>query len=147
MVHFLGLPAIHVDLPRLSRARRYWIDLCSGFSESLKELSYAGFLAAVTAGRKNNTMPSFRQNKNVMCYLDNIYIYLRAVPGTPLNAAGPRSINRNRPPQRKPKTNASAHCGTGRMSRKTDANRQSIWLISCTGTFPSLGVMMRVYSR
>ena len=47
-------------------------------ANSLKKLGYDGFVATVTAGRKNNTMPSFRQNKDVMCYLDNIYVYLRA---------------------------------------------------------------------
>ena len=47
-------------------------------ANSLRKLSYAEFVATVTAGRKNNTMPSFRENRNVMCYLDNIYVYLRA---------------------------------------------------------------------
>jgi methanol metabolism-related c-type cytochrome len=47
-------------------------------ANSFKKLSYAEFLATVTTGRKNNTMPSFRENRNVMCHLDAIYIYLSA---------------------------------------------------------------------
>jgi methanol metabolism-related c-type cytochrome len=52
--------------------------------DALKTLSYADFTATVIQGKKDvNTsndlvMPSFGENKNVMCYLDPIYIYLRA---------------------------------------------------------------------
>jgi len=52
--------------------------------DALKSLSYAQFTATVIAGKKdvNNSsdlvMPSFGENKNVMCYIDPIYIYLRA---------------------------------------------------------------------
>ena len=53
-------------------------------TDSLKTLSYGQFLAIVAEGKKDVTastdyvMPSFGQNKNVTCYLDDIYIYLRA---------------------------------------------------------------------
>jgi methanol metabolism-related c-type cytochrome len=53
-------------------------------ANSLKTLSYSDFLGVVAAGRKNvttaqeNVMPSFGLDKNVMCYIDDIYIYLRA---------------------------------------------------------------------
>jgi methanol metabolism-related c-type cytochrome len=52
--------------------------------ETVKRLSYADFLGIVASGRKNistateNVMPAFGDNRNVMCYLDDIYIYLRA---------------------------------------------------------------------
>src|SRR6201984_30569 len=52
--------------------------------DSLKHMSYGEFLAIVAAGRENvstaqeNVMPSFGNNKNVVCYLDDIYVYLRA---------------------------------------------------------------------
>ena len=52
--------------------------------DSLKTLSYNDFLGIVAAGRKNvntaneNVMPSFGTNKNVMCVIDDIYVYLRA---------------------------------------------------------------------
>jgi methanol metabolism-related c-type cytochrome len=47
---------------------------------SLNRLSYQEFVAAVTEGRRTaaNAMPPFRQNKMVMCYLDDLYVYLRA---------------------------------------------------------------------
>jgi methanol metabolism-related c-type cytochrome len=51
---------------------------------SLKALDYAEFIGTVVGGRKNvtssqnNVMPAFADNKNVMCYADDIYIYLRA---------------------------------------------------------------------
>jgi methanol metabolism-related c-type cytochrome len=51
---------------------------------SLATMSYADFLGIVATGRKNvsssqeNVMPAFGDNKNVVCYLDDIYVYLRA---------------------------------------------------------------------
>lgn len=52
--------------------------------ESLKNITYGDFLNIVATGRKNvsssqeNVMPAFGENSNVVCYLDDIYIYLRA---------------------------------------------------------------------
>ena len=52
--------------------------------KSLQRLSYGDFLAVVASGKKdvsnssNLVMPALGENKNVMCYLDAIYIYLRA---------------------------------------------------------------------
>jgi methanol metabolism-related c-type cytochrome len=52
--------------------------------DSLKNMNYGEFIAIVAEGRKNvstaqeNVMPSFGDNKNVVCYLDDIYVYLRA---------------------------------------------------------------------
>ena len=52
--------------------------------ESLETMSYADFLGVVATGRRNvsasqeNVMPAFGDNKNVVCYLDDIYVYLRA---------------------------------------------------------------------
>jgi methanol metabolism-related c-type cytochrome len=52
--------------------------------DSLKTMSYADFTAIVIGGRKNvntaseNVMPAFGTNPNVMCYLDDIFVYLRA---------------------------------------------------------------------
>jgi methanol metabolism-related c-type cytochrome len=53
-------------------------------AQSLKHLNYEQYAAIVVQGRKNvgggneKVMPSFGENRNVMCYLDDIYIYLRA---------------------------------------------------------------------
>ncbi|WP_310198558.1 c-type cytochrome, methanol metabolism-related [Ancylobacter sp. 3268] len=52
--------------------------------DALKRLSYSQFLDTVTNGKKNVdasqelVMPSFGVNPNVMCYIDAIFIYLRA---------------------------------------------------------------------
>ena len=51
---------------------------------SLKTMSYGDFLGVVAGGRTNvsssqeNVMPAFGDNPNVACYMDDIYVYLRA---------------------------------------------------------------------
>jgi methanol metabolism-related c-type cytochrome len=86
-----------VDWFTYSGFRRYHSDchVCHGpdgegstyapaLKDSLKKISYADFLAAVASGRKNvstasdNVMPAFGTNPNVMCYLDDLFVYLRA---------------------------------------------------------------------
>jgi methanol metabolism-related c-type cytochrome len=53
-------------------------------SKSLQTISYPDFANVVVNGRKNvntaqeSVMPAFGTNRNVMCYLDDIFIYLRA---------------------------------------------------------------------
>jgi methanol metabolism-related c-type cytochrome len=53
-------------------------------SASLRALDYGAFANAVINGRKNvstaqeSVMPAFGTNRNVMCYLEDIYVYLRA---------------------------------------------------------------------
>jgi methanol metabolism-related c-type cytochrome len=53
-------------------------------SKSLQTLSYPDFTNVVVNGRKNvntaqeSVMPAFGTNRNVMCYLDDIFVYLRA---------------------------------------------------------------------
>jgi methanol metabolism-related c-type cytochrome len=53
-------------------------------TESMKVLDYGSFLSVIAEGRKNlgagaeKVMPAFGDNKNVYCYLDDLYIYLRA---------------------------------------------------------------------
>ena len=86
-----------VDWYTFSGFRRYHSDchVCHGpngegstyapaLANSLKTLSYSDFVNIVTNGRKNvdaandKVMPSFASNVNVMCYMDDIYVYLRA---------------------------------------------------------------------
>lgn len=86
-----------VDWYTYSGFRRYHSDchVCHGpngegssyapaLIDSLKTLNYADFTGIVTNGRKNvdaandKVMPSFASNVNVMCFLDDIYVYLRA---------------------------------------------------------------------
>ena len=53
-------------------------------ANSLKTIPYAEFYGIVVSGRKDflngkdKVMPAFAENKNVMCYLNDIYVYLRA---------------------------------------------------------------------
>ena len=53
-------------------------------TDSLKTISYGQFMQTVAAGKKdvnnssNLVMPSFGDNKNVQCYINDIYVYLRA---------------------------------------------------------------------
>ena len=71
---------------------------------SLKRLSHNDFLGIVAGGRKNvstaqeNVMPAFGTNPNVMCYIDDIYIYLRARAN--------EAYGRVRPEKREPKPEA-----------------------------------------
>lgn len=52
--------------------------------QSALDMDYYDFVDVVTNGRKvvdaadNQVMPAFGVNKNVMCYLDDMYIYLKA---------------------------------------------------------------------
>jgi methanol metabolism-related c-type cytochrome len=103
-----------VDWYVYSGYRRYHADchVCHGpdgmgssfapaLAESLKKLSYEQFLEVVVNGRKNPTlaadkvMPSFGENANVMCFVDDLYAYLKA------RADG--KLDRGRPAKREEK--------------------------------------------
>ena len=68
---------------------------------SLKTLNYGDFLAIVAGGKKDVSasqdlvMPALGENKNVMCYIDAIYVYLRG------RSTG--AIGRGRPAAHEPK--------------------------------------------
>jgi methanol metabolism-related c-type cytochrome len=53
-------------------------------SSTLKTMNYSDFQGVVASGRENvntaqqNVMPALGANPNVMCYLDDIFVYLRA---------------------------------------------------------------------
>ena len=52
-------------------------------TDSVMNMTYYEFMAAVAGGQNldgsgNRVMPAFGTNKNVMCYIDDIYVYLRA---------------------------------------------------------------------
>lgn len=55
-----------------------------GLIDSLKTMKYQEFMAVVAGGRtvnrpdKTSVMPALGDNANVMCYLDDIYVYLKA---------------------------------------------------------------------
>ncbi len=75
-------------------------------ANSLKTMSYYDFYGTVVSGRKDLlngndlVMPSFADNKNVMCYLNDIYVYLRA------RSTG--AVGRGRPQKHAPKSPAFA---------------------------------------
>ena len=52
--------------------------------DSVKRIDYAEFVGIVVGGKQdlaggeNKVMPALGDNKNVMCYVDDIYVYLRA---------------------------------------------------------------------
>jgi methanol metabolism-related c-type cytochrome len=72
--------------------------------DSLKNLNYNDVLATVAGGKKDVTasqqlvMPALGDNKNVMCFVDAIYIYLRG------RSTG--AIGRGRPAEHEPKPDA-----------------------------------------
>lgn len=74
--------------------------------ESVTAMSYEDFLGVVAGGRVNvgsssqNVMPAFGTNPNVMCYLDDMYVYLRA------RAQG--ELPRGRPAKKEAKSEAFA---------------------------------------
>jgi methanol metabolism-related c-type cytochrome len=81
-------------------------------SNSLKTLSYPDFATVVVNGRKNvntaqeSVMPAFGTNRNVMCYLDDIFVYLRARA----NGAVPRGRPQNHEDKPDAVTKAESSC-------------------------------------
>jgi methanol metabolism-related c-type cytochrome len=72
--------------------------------DSMKHLSYTDFYAVVAGGKKDVSsaqqlvMPANGENKNVMCFIDAIYVYLRA--------RADDAIARGRPEKHAPKPEA-----------------------------------------
>ncbi|TCN24697.1 c-type cytochrome, methanol metabolism-related [Sinorhizobium americanum] len=107
-----------VDWYTFNGYRRYHADchVCHGpdgegssyapaLAKTMINLDYGTFLSIVAEGRKSVVggkevvMPAFGENKNVYCYLDDIYIYLRA------RAVG--AAPRGRPPKKADKPEAA----------------------------------------
>ena len=80
--------------------------LAPSLADALKSINYDAFVSTVANGKKNVNsaqdlvMPAFGTNPNVMCYIDPIYVYLRA------RADG--AIGRGRPQKFQPKPDAFA---------------------------------------
>ena len=130
-----GIPTFHVaedgtvDWPTFSGFRRYHAEChtCHGpdgegssyapaLVQSVRDMDYADFTYVIINGRENvhggtqNVMPAFGENMNVMCYLDDIYAYLRA--------RGQGELPRGRPAQKVAKSETftedeNACMGTG----------------------------------
>lgn len=107
-----------VDWYTFSGYRRYHSDchVCHGqdgmgssyapaLATTMKDIDYPTFLAIVAGGKKDvgggneKVMPAFGDNKNVYCYMDDIYVYLRARA----DGAAPRG----RPPKHEDKPQAA----------------------------------------
>ena len=84
--------------------------------ESLKTMSYGDFLGVVASGRKNvntaqeSVMPAFGDNPNVACYMDDLYIYLRARAND--------AVGRVRPAKREDKPDAYTEAEKACMGAK-----------------------------
>lgn len=84
--------------------------------DSLKTMSYGDFLGVVAAGRKNvstsqeNVMPAFGDNPNVACYMDDLYVYLRARASD--------AVGRVRPAKHEDKTEAYTQAENSCMGNK-----------------------------
>jgi methanol metabolism-related c-type cytochrome len=83
---------------------------------SVKEMSYGEFLEVVASGRKNvnsshnNVMPAFGDNPNVACYIDDLYVYLRA--------RGADAVGRVRPAKHDDKPPAAQQAEDSCMGKK-----------------------------
>lgn len=99
-----GAPTYHItndgkkfDWYAYSGYRRYHAEchVCHGpdamgstyapaLKDSLKTISYEEFVGIIAGGKQNSSaggqsvMPAFGDNKNVMCYADDLYVYLKA---------------------------------------------------------------------
>lgn len=104
-----------IDWPAYSGFRRYHSEchVCHGpegegstYAPALKasavDMDYYDFVDVVVNGRakvnasENSVMPGFGENPNVMCYLNDIYVYLKA--------RGVDAIPRGRPPKKEAKS-------------------------------------------
>ena len=100
-----------VDWLTFSGFRRYHSEchVCHGpdgegssYAPALKksaiDMEYHEFYAVVVNGRENgnSVMPHFWDNQNVMCYLDDIYVYLKA--------RGMEAVPRGRPARKEAKS-------------------------------------------
>jgi methanol metabolism-related c-type cytochrome len=113
-----------VDFPTYSGFRRYHSEchVCHGpdgegssyapaLKNSVQTLSYGEFITIVAQGRKNvstaseNVMPSFGENKNVTCYLEDIYTYLRARANDAIGRGRPAKHDPKSPPLEKAENN------------------------------------------
>lgn len=97
-------PEGKVDWYTFSGYRRYHAEchVCHGpngggstyapaLKDSVKRYNYAEFAGIVIGGRQNgnSVMPAFSDNKNASCYIDDVYVYLRALSTEAIPAGRP----------------------------------------------------------
>jgi methanol metabolism-related c-type cytochrome len=87
-----------------------------GLADSVKTMTYGDFVGVVASGRKNvnssqeNVMPALGDNPNVACYMDDLYIYLRARAND--------AVGRVRPAKKEDKPAAYTEAENSCMGRK-----------------------------
>ena len=81
-------------------------------TDSLKTMSYSDFMAVVASGRQNgnSVMPALGDNPNVACYMDDLYIYLRA--------RADDAVGRMRPAKKEDKPEAYTQAENSCMGKK-----------------------------
>lgn len=85
--------------------------------DSLKRLNYAEYYGIVVGGKQTlgggqeKVMPALGDNKNVMCYIDDIYIYLRA--------RSANAVARGRPEKREDKPSQAAAAEQACLAEKS----------------------------
>ncbi len=81
-------------------------------ASSLKTMSYEDFMGVVAGGRINGTsvMPALGDNPNVACYMDDLYVYLRARAND--------AVGRVRPARKEDKPEAYAKAEDSCMGKK-----------------------------
>jgi methanol metabolism-related c-type cytochrome len=71
-----------------------------GLKNSLTTMSYGDFVGVVASGRKNidagkeSVMPALGDNPNVACYMDDLFVYLRARANDAVGRARPAKYER-----------------------------------------------------
>ena len=83
----------------LNRLRTTSLPVIHKRGNSLDTEAYLLWVERVMSGGKENVMPAFGENKNVYCYMDDLYIYLRA--------RAVDAIPRGRPPKKADKPQAA----------------------------------------
>jgi methanol metabolism-related c-type cytochrome len=81
-------------------------------TNSLKTMNYGDFVGVVASGRKSGTsvMPALGDNPNVACYMDDLYIYLRARAND--------AVGRARPARKEDKPEAYTQAESSCMGKK-----------------------------
>ena len=119
-----------VDWSTYSGFRRYHSDchVCHGpdgegstyapaLKDSLKTMRFSDFVSIVVSGRRNvntaqdSVMPAFGTNRNVMCYLEDIFVYLRARAND--------AVPRGRPQKHEDKPKSAAEAENGCLGLKS----------------------------
>lgn len=81
-------------------------------TDSLKTMNYGDFMGVVASGRQNGNsiMPALGDNPNVACYMDDLYVYLRARAND--------AVGRVRPAKKEDKPDAYTQTENSCMGKK-----------------------------